>query len=1222
MTTAPRRKPMFPTPLALACALLCHGAAAQIRTDGTVGPAQVLQGPAYQIPQALGRLAGANLFHSFSAFSVGSGESATFTTSTPGIANVISRVTGGSPSQIDGTLRLSAADGAPALFFINPAGVAFGAGAQVDVPGAFHVGTADYVRFPDGRLYADPARGSTFSSAPPEAFGFLGTQRATLAVQGGAEMVARLTQPMTLAAGDILVDASTVAVGGGAELRLVAMGLQAGEVPFGGALPAGGGVLAVRGGSYVATLSALPGAPGRLRLSAGDVLVEGSQLQSRGSNDPQALGTGGDIEVRASGTVALTEGGAIESTTYGTGDAGAIAIQAGQVRLAGGSYIFSGSSDLSGGRAGAIDVTAAGLLSLQAGSSISTEAYGQAAPGAIALRAGELWMDGGEVVSRGTAGASAMSVAVQGALVLQAEGRIATFADGDADAGAVNVQAGSLQLRTRGFIGSLTNGGGAAGHVDVAVQGDALMQSGGWILSSSAGTGDAGGVTLSAANLRMDAASITSNTVGENSAARAGDIAVQVAGRLALTGESSIDTSTLTHGRAGDLRVRAADIVLDGQSRLNSRALNGSGDAGLLDVAASGSLVLRGASSLSTTSSTAGNAGEVRVQAASIDMDGNAAIDSLTGLDSLGRGGNVQVTTSGLLRLRDKAHITTIAGGVGHAGNVQIQADAIDMDSGAYVSAATEPEAIGNAGRLNLRAAGDIAIRGGAFVNSDVYGTGDAGQVELAARNITVADGGRISSVSFSNIGSGGRIAVQASGELAVLGGAAAGDPAGTISTSTFGQSDGGAITIDAGSVRLAGRGATISSFAQEGSTGNAGRVDVQASGLVHLSDGAGISTSTASLGDGGAVNVRAAEVYIGSSGGVFSSTLQGSQGRAGSIDVRAVGNLSLQDGVLSSSTYGTGAAGSVRAQAARIVLEGAQAYIDAADPGGRSGQTGSVSVLADESITLRDGAVVSIGNFAVLADPARPSPTTLRMAAPRITLQGGSLVTAASSGNVAASAIVVEAGQLQLDGSGISTAANDGNGGAITVRADTALQLRRSAIMTSVFGTAGDGGDIAITTPALALESGFIQANTAARDAAGGLVRIDVGGLVASGNTLLLGGDQPYAFQPLVPGFNVIQAAAPTGVSGVVEVTSPVLDVTGSLRGLGAQVIDSGGLGRSLCQASGGSALAQGGRGGLAPSSRGFLRAEGAPGPLAGLHDRPAPVALAGLRTVPRGCL
>ena len=84
----------------LAATFAC-AASAQIRTDGTLGgPARTLSGPNFTIGEALGRLAGSNLFHSFELFNVGFGESATFVTTTPGLANVVSRVTGGSPSSM------------------------------------------------------------------------------------------------------------------------------------------------------------------------------------------------------------------------------------------------------------------------------------------------------------------------------------------------------------------------------------------------------------------------------------------------------------------------------------------------------------------------------------------------------------------------------------------------------------------------------------------------------------------------------------------------------------------------------------------------------------------------------------------------------------------------------------------------------------------------------------------------------------------------------------------------------------------------------------------------------------------------------------------------------------------------------------------------------------------------------------------------------------------
>ena len=112
--------------------LTLHGFThAEVVTDGSLG------GPAgpvgagtipgvgtttYHVADSLGKRAGQNLFHSFSAFNVGTGESATFT-GPGGIQNILSRVTGGSYSSIDGTLR-STIQGAN-LYFLNPWGGCF-----------------------------------------------------------------------------------------------------------------------------------------------------------------------------------------------------------------------------------------------------------------------------------------------------------------------------------------------------------------------------------------------------------------------------------------------------------------------------------------------------------------------------------------------------------------------------------------------------------------------------------------------------------------------------------------------------------------------------------------------------------------------------------------------------------------------------------------------------------------------------------------------------------------------------------------------------------------------------------------------------------------------------------------------------------------------------------------------------------------------------------------
>src|SRR5208282_3720424 len=161
--------------LAVLAAVTPRGASAQhITIDGRLSPAQTLVGPNYAIGANLGKQVGSNLFQSFGLFGLSTGESAAFTSagSTAPISNVIGRVTGGSPSSINGKIQ-STITGAN-LYLINPSGIIFGPNATVNVSGSFHASTADYLKMSDGaKFQATNPDGSTLSAAPPAAFGFL-----------------------------------------------------------------------------------------------------------------------------------------------------------------------------------------------------------------------------------------------------------------------------------------------------------------------------------------------------------------------------------------------------------------------------------------------------------------------------------------------------------------------------------------------------------------------------------------------------------------------------------------------------------------------------------------------------------------------------------------------------------------------------------------------------------------------------------------------------------------------------------------------------------------------------------------------------------------------------------------------------------------------------------------------------------------------------------------
>jgi filamentous hemagglutinin family protein len=147
--------------------LFCLPAQAEVITDGTVGPALSLPGPEYQIGADLGTQKGGNLFQSFSQFNLTQIEAAIFSGPAE-INHIISRVTGGKASQLDGSLR-STIPGSQ-LWLFNPAGIEQN-GLAIDVPGGAAIAPALALSLKDGGLYnAAVPENSLLTDAPPQAF--------------------------------------------------------------------------------------------------------------------------------------------------------------------------------------------------------------------------------------------------------------------------------------------------------------------------------------------------------------------------------------------------------------------------------------------------------------------------------------------------------------------------------------------------------------------------------------------------------------------------------------------------------------------------------------------------------------------------------------------------------------------------------------------------------------------------------------------------------------------------------------------------------------------------------------------------------------------------------------------------------------------------------------------------------------------------------------------
>ncbi len=313
----------------------------------------------YTITPDLGRQAGGNLFYSFGAFSLATGQTANFTgTPLKPVQDVFVRVTGSQASAIDGTLACTFANAG--FFFMNPSGMTFTANASLNLRGSFALTTADYVQFADGTQFAaaNAAPGAALSPAAPAAFGFSSSATAGITVNAAVLQVP--------------AGASILAVGG-------AVGLSGGVL----AAPSGrvGIVSTASAGTVSFDSSTL--APAAITTPVLDAVT----LASDGAISTAGL-TGGPVSVQCA-SLTLTGGAFIDSSTMGPGTGGAVTVSAsGKVVVSGSdssgndSVISALSSPSASGNAGSINITA-GALQLLGGGFLSTSTYGMGNSGNI-----------------------------------------------------------------------------------------------------------------------------------------------------------------------------------------------------------------------------------------------------------------------------------------------------------------------------------------------------------------------------------------------------------------------------------------------------------------------------------------------------------------------------------------------------------------------------------------------------------------------------------------------------------------------------------------------------------------------------------------------------------------------------------------------------------------------------------------------------------------------
>ncbi|MBD2777127.1 filamentous hemagglutinin N-terminal domain-containing protein, partial [Iningainema tapete] len=453
-----------------------------------------------------GTRAGSNLFHSFREFSVPTGSEVHFSNATD-IQNIISRVTGGSISNIDGIIR---ANGTANLFLINPNGIIFGENASLNVGGSFVATTANAIGFGNqGFFNATNPNTPSVLTVNPSAFFF--NQIAAAPIQNNSVAPAGLEPGGFRAFGLRVPDGkSLLLVGGNINMDGGELNAYGGRVELGGLATRGTVGLLLDGDnlslsfpadSTRADISLVNDARvyveaaggGSIAVNAQNLDISGRSVLSAGIR--RGLGSfgavAGDIALNAIGEIKIVGSGVFNIVqSQADGNTGKIDITATSLRLSDGSLLQASTSGQ--GDAGSVIIDARGNVSFNNGFALSTvQRTGKGKGGDIRISAESLYVTNGAQLQASTSGQGDA-----GSVIIDARGNVSF--DGTSSDGRFTSAAFSTVQQT---------GVGKGGNVRISAE-SLYVTNGAQLQASTSGQGDAGSVIIDArGNVSFDGTS-------------------------------------------------------------------------------------------------------------------------------------------------------------------------------------------------------------------------------------------------------------------------------------------------------------------------------------------------------------------------------------------------------------------------------------------------------------------------------------------------------------------------------------------------------------------------------------------------------------------------------------------------------------------------------------------------------------------------------------------
>lgn len=1129
-----------------------------------------------------------NLFHSFKDFSF-SGNTAFFNNDLS-IKNIVTRVTGGLPSNINGIIK---ANGSANLFILNPAGILFGQNARLDIGGSFVGTTANSIKFTDGTMFAaTPNSQPLLTISTP--IGLKLDQSSLNPIVNGGDLAVNSGQNLTLLGGAVVNTGRLIAPGG--EIALISLA-NAGDVSLGTSSVSG---LQLQGGkinkvSLSPLLSNLPtNTNGEVELSGLAIPNQAGTTITTGNIDVSSQ-QGGSVKILGH-QVGLYPGAFINAS----GDVGG-----GKV-FVGGDYKGVGSfnanatyiSPKAAIQANAINAGNGGKIIVW--SNQSTRAYG------ILEAKGGMYGNGGFIetssanfldVAGITVNASAAN-GIGGTWLLDPRNILLAYQDykngsfnndnpnvftATSDDAIVAIYDIETQLEAgtsvtistgntgnqEGNISSITSGFGitkkTASPVTLTLQAanditlggeegfgfksqngvfNVILQAGGNISITKGGFETRGGEFSATAggNISINDGGFETSggkfqaTGGHNISINAGDYKTS-GGNFQATARGSISITGISMQTSG------GELKATGGGNISISNAGFQTNGGELKLMAVDTIALKDLG-FNSDNITANNAAQMQLQANAISFNG-AGLNSKT--ESPGNAASIVINTPNLTL--SNAGIGSLTTGNGKAGDITIIGDTIRLLKEAGIESNTE--GAGQAGNISMSAR-ELSIENRGAIKSYTLGSGNAGTINIDTDSLFMSnevgintDTGRVETNRqeriTDNTGNAGVINVRANRVLMTKNAG--------ITSETASRGQAGIINLKTDSLELRNNAnITTSTFFDRRFTGNAGIINIITKSVLFENDvpgvNSGLGSTTRGRGDGGTIILNTDTAVFRNRGGI---------------------------GI---STEGEGNAGTLFLTANSLLIE--NAAIESEDKG--TGRGGNLNIKVEGEMVLRNG------NISVSAKPNS---------------NGNSNNLASTAGD-----IDIKANSLSLDRGIIQGETTSGNGGNIALDIQDILSLRRQSRISTTAGTAqsgGNGGNIDINTKfiiAYPNENTDITAN--AFNGSGGNVKINATAIFGASP---LSRQQLQKLRPgdLNPGFlrtNDITAVSQTNPSltGVVTINTPDVDPSSGLVELPSGLVDASQQIASSCEPgvrARGTSFTITGRSGMAPTPTEPLQAE-----------------------------